>query len=64
MNMELNELFLRTAFACMACDGDIAQEEVDLIKNLIGKNTYLAISRLTRNWNPCAKKSMNKERDS
>ena len=30
----LNELLLRTAFACMACDGDIAQEEVDLIKSL------------------------------
>ena len=31
---QLNELLLRTAFACMACDGDIAQEEVDLIKSL------------------------------
>lgn len=32
--MELNELFLRTAFACMACDGDIASEEVELIKKI------------------------------
>lgn len=31
---QINELLLRTAFACMACDGDIAQEEVDLIKSL------------------------------
>lgn len=31
--MELNELLLRTAFACMACDGDIAPEEVQLIKD-------------------------------
>ena len=30
--MEFNELLLRTAFACMSCDGDIAPEEVDLIK--------------------------------
>lgn len=32
--MESNELLLRTAFACMSCDGDIASEEVDLIKQL------------------------------
>ncbi len=30
--MEFNELLLRTAFACMSCDGDIAPEEVDLIR--------------------------------
>ena len=27
-----NELSLRTAFACMACDGDIATEEIALVK--------------------------------
>lgn len=32
--MEQNELFLRTAFACMSCDGDIATEEVALIKQM------------------------------
>lgn len=32
--MEQNELLLRTAFACMSCDGDIASEEVELIKQL------------------------------
>ena len=32
--MEQNELLLRTAFACMSCDGDIATEEVDLIKRM------------------------------
>lgn len=32
--MELNELLLRTAFACMSCDGDIATEEVDMIKQM------------------------------
>lgn len=32
--MEQNELLLKTAFACMSCDGDIAQEEVDLIKQM------------------------------
>jgi uncharacterized tellurite resistance protein B-like protein len=34
MNMEQNELLLRTAFACMSCDGDIATEEVDTIKQM------------------------------
>lgn len=32
--MEQNELLLRTAFACMSCDGDIATEEVNLIKQM------------------------------
>ena len=32
--MEINELLLRTAFACMSCDGDIAPEEVNLIKQM------------------------------
>lgn len=29
-----NELYLRTAFACMACDGDIAVEEIALVKKM------------------------------
>lgn len=32
--MELNGLLLRTAFACMSCDGEIATEEVNLIKQM------------------------------
>jgi len=32
--MEQNELLLRTAFACMSCDGDIATEEIELIKQM------------------------------
>ena len=32
--MEQNELLLRTAFACMSCDGEIASEEVDMIKQM------------------------------
>ena len=35
--MEQNELLLRTAFACMSCDGDIATEEVELIKQMSKK---------------------------
>ena len=32
--MEINELFLKTAFCCMACDGEIAEEEVTLLKKI------------------------------
>lgn len=32
--MKVNELYLKTAFCCMACDGDIALEELELIKKL------------------------------
>lgn len=31
--MEVSELYLKTAFCCMACDGDIAPKELELIKN-------------------------------
>lgn len=30
--MEINELFLKTLFCCSACDGDIATEEIELVK--------------------------------
>ena len=33
----LKDLLLRTAFACMACDGEIASEEMALIKDLSKK---------------------------
>ena len=32
--MKTNELYLKTLFCCCACDGEIAQEEVDMIKEL------------------------------
>lgn len=31
--MNISEIYLLTAFACSACDGDIAPEEVTLVKN-------------------------------
>ena len=34
MELNFNNLLLRTAFSCMACDGEIAPEEVALIKNM------------------------------
>lgn len=41
INMEtikLNKLLLKTAFACMACDGDIDKREVRLIRDLHNKH--------------------------
>lgn len=38
--MNNQDLFLKTIFACMACDGDIANEEVQLLRELIA-NTDL-----------------------
>lgn len=32
--MELNELYLKTLFCCSACDGEIAPEEVSLVKQI------------------------------
>lgn len=32
--MDRTELYLKTAFCCMACDGEIAPEEMEKIKNL------------------------------
>ncbi|MCD8236793.1 MAG: TerB family tellurite resistance protein [Prevotellaceae bacterium] len=30
--MTKQELYLKTMFCCMACDGDIAQEEIEMVK--------------------------------
>lgn len=33
--MERNELYLKTAFCCMACDGTIAPKELSLLKSMV-----------------------------
>lgn len=38
--MNTQNLLLKTIFACMACDGDIAHEEIDVLRELIA-NTDL-----------------------
>ena len=38
--MKINELLLKTAFACMSCDGDIADEEVELLKEMAKDNLF------------------------
>lgn len=37
-----NEMYLKTAFCCMACDGEIADEELNLVKNLTQKSDVFA----------------------
>ena len=37
METTKNELYLKTVFACMACDGDIAPEEIAVVKELADK---------------------------
>ncbi|MBR6863914.1 MAG: TerB family tellurite resistance protein [Bacteroidales bacterium] len=32
--MAFNDLLLKTVFSCMACDGSIATEEIDLVRHL------------------------------
>lgn len=37
--MDIQEIYLLTAFVCAACDGEIAPEEVALVKNLCEKSS-------------------------
>lgn len=39
--METNELYLMTAFSCMACDGEIATEELELVKQYANSSSLL-----------------------
>ncbi len=39
--MDTNELILKTAFCCMACDGEIAKEEIDLIKRFSAESELI-----------------------
>ena len=39
--MDKSELYLKTIFCCMACDGDIAAEEVELVRRLGAGNQLL-----------------------
>lgn len=51
--MEKSELYLKTIFCCMACDGEIAKEEIEMIKNLSSKNdifSNLDIESLINKW--------------
>lgn len=36
--MTTKELYLKTVFSCIACDGDIAKEEVELLQNIVSED--------------------------
>lgn len=38
--MNNQDLLLKTIFACMACDGDIASEEIQMLRELITETDY------------------------
>lgn len=37
--MDKQELYLQTIFCCMACDGNIAPEEIAMVRNMTSENT-------------------------
>ena len=39
--MTTNEFYLKTVFSCIACDGEIAPEEVDMVRKLSQENEDL-----------------------
>lgn len=41
--MEINELYLKTAFCCMACDGDIAPKELEFIRSYVSNNELFSV---------------------
>lgn len=38
--MNKNELYLKTAFCCIACDGCIAEEELSLVNSFVHESEY------------------------
>ena len=40
--MTKEELYLKTIFCCIACDGDIATEEVDMVRELCSKDNVFS----------------------
>ena len=51
--MTKDELYLNTIFCCIACDGDIATEEVNLVRNLCTKDNIfhnVDLEKLINSW--------------
>ena len=51
--MTKEELYLKTIFCCIACDGDIATEEVNLVRNLCTKDNIfhnVDLEKLINSW--------------
>ena len=48
---DFNRLLLQTAFSCMACDGDIAKEEIALIEKMAKEQNLFANLNVNANLN-------------
>ena len=51
--MTKDELYLKTIFCCIACDGDIATEELNLVRNLCTKDNIfhnVDLEKLINSW--------------
>lgn len=51
--MTKDELYLKTIFCCIACDGEIATEEVNLVRNLCTKDNIfhnVDLEKLINSW--------------
>lgn len=51
--MTTKDLYLKTIFCCIACDGDIAKEEVEMIQSMVSKDKMfegLDVKSLLDKW--------------
>lgn len=49
--MATNELLLKTAFCCMACDGEIAKEEINLVKRITEQSEVFSNMNIEKELN-------------
>lgn len=58
--MTKEELYLKTIFCCIACDGDIATEEVGMVRELCAKDKLFHDIDSEKCINPGLPKSMSR----
>lgn len=53
IKMDKAKLYLKTIFCCMACDGEITKEEIEMVKNVSSKNNIFSnfdVESLINQW--------------
>lgn len=50
-SQNLNYVLLKTAFSCMACDGDVDEKELDLIRDLEVKEKMFNVENINQDLN-------------
>ena len=51
--MKTEELYLKTIFCCMSCDGDIAEQEIEMVKNFcLNDDTFkeIEVEKTLNQW--------------